>query len=120
MIKVVFFGTEQFAVSVLQSLLKQPNDFNVLCAVTQPPRPVGRKQIVTPSPVARVAEEGGIEIFTPTTLKKTEVVEYLKKFNADVFVVAQYGLIIPTSILEIAPHGCVNVHGSLLPKYRGA
>lgn len=118
--RVIFFGTEQFAVRILESLLHAPQDFTVAAVVTQPARPVGRKQIVTPSPVSQFATEHAIPVITPVTLKDSAVIEQLAAYTADVFVVAQYGLIIPKRILEIPAHGAINVHASLLPKHRGA
>lgn len=118
--RIVFFGTEQFAVRILDSLLQAPELFSVVAVVTQPARPVGRKQILTPSPVFTRATEHLIPILTPVTLKNPEIAEQLASYAADAFVVAQYGLIVPKKILEIPVHGAVNVHASLLPRHRGA
>lgn len=120
MYRVIFFGTEAFAVKILESLVAHPEQFAVVAVVTQPARPVGRKQIITPSPVAVCAAAHGIEILTPTTLKDAAVAAQLQSFAADVFVVAQYGMIIPQTILDIPAHGAINVHASLLPRHRGA
>jgi len=114
MIKIVFFGTPNFAEIILESLIN--NDiFEVVAIITNPDKLVGRKQVLTASPVKKIAFESGIEVLQPEKL-----IEQLKKINADVFVVAAYGKIIPKEILEIPKFGCINVHGSLLPKYRGA
>lgn len=120
MYRVIFFGTESFAVAILQSLLAASETFSVVAVVTQPARPVGRKQILTPSPVDVYAEEHGIVVLTPEKLRGEEIAAELRALGADVFVVAQYGLIIPKTVLAIAPHGAVNVHASLLPRHRGA
>lgn len=120
MYRVIFFGTESFAVKILQSLLEKPELFSVAAVVTQPARPVGRKQILTESPVALHAKECGIEVITPAKLKERAIAEQLAAYAADVFVVAQYGMIIPQSVLDIPPHGAINVHASLLPRHRGA
>jgi len=120
MYRVVFFGTESFAVKILESLLAARDNFSVVAVVTQPARPVGRKQIITHSPVHTLASAQGLPVLTPEKLRGEEILEQLKNLNADVFVVAQYGLIIPKSILAIPPNGAVNVHGSLLPRHRGA
>jgi len=120
MYRVIFFGTEAFAVKILASLIENPSAFTVAAVVTQPARPVGRKQIITPSPVASYAAEHNLEILTPTTLKDAAVTPKLAEYAADVFVVAQYGMIIPQAILDIPAHGAVNVHASLLPRHRGA
>lgn len=120
MIRVVFFGTEKFALRNLIALHDASNRFEIIAVVTQPPRPVGRTQTITPSPVHEFALTHNISVLTPETLKTDTAVSELRELNADVFVVAQYGLIIPQNILHIPKHGAVNVHGSLLPKYRGA
>jgi len=113
-------GTPEFAVPSLKALIAH---HTVLAVLTQPDRPSGRGHKVAKSPVKQVAEESGIEVLQPETLKLSESREirsYLKSLGADVFVVAAYGLILPKGILEMPPLGCINVHGSLLPKYRGA
>jgi methionyl-tRNA formyltransferase len=120
MYRVVFFGTEAFAVKILESLVNNAADFSVVGVVTQPARPVGRKQILTASPVAEYAAAHGLETVTPTTLKNASIAEQLATYAADVFVVAQYGMIIPQAILDIPAHGAINVHASLLPRHRGA
>src|SRR4030042_2541156 len=116
---IVFFGTPTFAKIILESLIKN-DDFNVSAVVTQPDKPVGRKQILASSPVRLSATKNNIEVLQPVKLKDAEFVSYLKKIDADVFVVASYGKIIPKEILDIPTFGCINVHGSLLPKYHGA
>ena len=108
---IVFMGSPDYAVKIFDSLNK---NFNVVAVFTQPDKPVGRKKILTPTPVKKYAIDNNLEVFTPTTLKN----EDLKKFNPDFIVVAAYGLILPKHILKTAP--CINLHASLLPKYRGA
>ena len=108
---IVFMGSPDYAVKILDSLNK---NFNVVAVFTQPDKPVGRKKILTPTPVKKYAIDNNLEVFTPSTLKN----EDLKKFNPDFIVVAAYGLILPQHILKTAP--CINLHASLLPKYRGA
>lgn len=120
MYRIVFFGTETFAVKILESLLAQSEQFSVAAVVTQPARPVGRKQIITASPVAVYATDHNLEILTPTTLKDAKIAQQLASYAADVFVVAQYGMIIPQAILDIPKYGAINVHASLLPRHRGA
>ena len=116
--RVVFFGTPDFAVPTLRELC---NNHNVIAVVTMPDRPSGRKLKLTPSPIKRFAKEMGIMVHEPKTLKKNNtLMESLLELGADIFVVAAYGLILPKKILEMPKHGCINVHASLLPKYRGA
>ncbi len=119
MIRVIFFGTEKFARTILKALIDYPQ-FEVIAVVTQPPRPVGRKQILEKSPVQIMSEQSGIAVFTPTTLKNSTVEDDLSALKPELFIVAQYGLIIPRAILDVPVHGAINVHGSLLPQYRGA
>ena len=109
--RIVFMGSPDYAVKILDSLNKE---FDIVAVYTQPDKPVGRKKILTPTPVKKYALENNLEVFTPTTLKD----EDLKKFNPDFIVVAAYGLILPQNVLKTAP--CINLHASLLPKYRGA
>lgn len=114
-IKLNFFGTHDFGASMLQALADDGN-YEITAVVTQPDRPTGRKQEVQKSPVKILAEQHGLRILQPETLKNPE----FKLPIADLNVVCQYGLIIPKFILESAKHGSINVHTSLLPKYRGA
>ncbi len=119
MIRVLFFGTESVARAQLAALLVDAR-FSIIEVVTQPPRPVGRKQIITKSPVHILAEENSLSVYTPVGLKSEEVFEHFAALKPDLIIVAQYGSIIPLRILQLAPFGALNVHGSLLPKYRGA
>jgi methionyl-tRNA formyltransferase len=116
--KIIFFGTPEFAAVILKALLDR--DYNIAAVFTQPDKKVGRKQEVKYSPVKNLALENGIEIFQPKNLRDTRLAEEIKKINPDLFVVAAYGKILPKEILETPKYGAVNVHASLLPKYRGA
>ena len=116
--RVIFMGTPDFAVSTLKSLLQSKHD--VVLVVTQPDKPRGRGKQVSYSPVKEVALEHDIEVFQPQRIKSEESVEYLRKYNADVMVVVAFGQILSKEILDMPKYGCINVHGSLLPKYRGA
>ena len=116
--RVVFMGTPDFAVPCLAELLA--SQVEVPCVVTQPDKPVGRKQILTPPPVKVLAEKNGLPVYQPKTLKDEEAFSFLSSLAPDFFVVIAYGKILPRRILDIPKIACVNVHGSLLPKYRGA
>lgn len=115
---IIFFGTPTFAATALDSILK--NNFNVKCVVTQPDKPQGRKQILTFSPVKICAQKNNLEIFQPNSLKSKNVLNFLHLKKPEAIVVVAYGKILPPSILNLPKFGCINVHGSLLPKYRGA
>ena len=116
---IVFMGTPDFAVPSLEALA-QSEKYNVKAVYTQPDKPVGRKRILTPPDVKICAEKYNIDVFQPTTFKDGAVVEELKAFAPDVIVVIAYGKILPKTVLDIPKYGCVNIHGSLLPKLRGA
>lgn len=116
--RVAFMGTPEFAAHILESLLK--NSYNIVAVYTQPPRPVGRGYQVTPSPVQKIAQTHKIPVFTPSSLKTEEAQNQWKSLDLDIAVVAAYGLILPKAILEAPRWGCVNVHASLLPRWRGA
>lgn len=118
-LKIVFFGTPEFAVPTLEALAHDER-FEVVLIVTNPDAHTGRKQEFVSSPVCKVAFTLGIPIFKPESLKNNDVVEFLTNAHADYFVVLAYGKIFPKNILDIPKIGCINVHGSLLPKYRGA
>src|ERR1051325_2310765 len=115
---IVFFGTPRFAVPTLHHLLRSAN--SIAGVVTQPDRPRGRGQKVTFAPVKELAVEHGIPVIQPERLKSPDVADTLRTWNADVAVVAAYGRIIPEHLLTIPRLGMINVHASLLPKYRGA
>lgn len=114
---VVFMGTPDFAVPSLENIAKV---HFVQAVFTQPDKPVGRKMILTPPDVKVCAEKLGIPVYQPVKLKDSDSYEIIKELNPDVIVVVAYGQILPENILNIPKYGCINVHGSLLPKYRGA
>lgn len=117
-LRLVFMGTPDFAVPSLAALIEAGHA--VVCVYSQPPRPAGRGQQVQKSPVHRFAEEHGIPVRTPKSLRNAEAQAEFAGLNADAAVVAAYGLILPQPILDAPRLGCVNVHGSLLPRWRGA
>ena len=114
-LKVVFMGTPEFSVPILESLIELTD---VVLVVSQPDKEVGRKRVLTPSPVKKCALEHGIEVYTPKKLR--EEYEYILNKKPDVIITAAYGQIVPKQMLIYPDYGCINVHGSLLPKYRGA
>lgn len=116
--KIIFMGTPDFAVPCLDMLVKEGHE--VCLVVTQPDKPKGRGKKMLFPPVKEKAIEYGIEVFQPVKVKEEEAVEKLRSYNADIIVVVAFGQILPESILNMPKYGCVNVHGSLLPKYRGA
>ena len=116
--KIVFMGTPDFAVSTLESLVKGGHE--VIAAVTQPDKPKGRGKAVQYTPVKEKALEYEIPVYQPVKARDPEFVELLKGMNPDVIVVVAFGQLLPKAILDIPKYGCVNVHASLLPKYRGA
>ncbi len=116
--KIVFMGTPDFAVSALTKLHDAGHE--IVLVVTQPDKPKGRSKLYLPSPVKEEALRLGIEVFQPDKIKKEENIEILKKYPADVFVVAAFGQILSKEILEMPRFGCINIHASLLPMYRGA
>ncbi|MBF0267404.1 MAG: methionyl-tRNA formyltransferase [Alphaproteobacteria bacterium] len=116
--RIVFMGTPDFAATVLECLIAAQHE--VVCVYSQPPRPSGRGHKQMPSPVHRLALERGIPVRCPTSLKSPEEQAAFADLNADVAVVAAYGLILPKAILDAPKKGCLNVHGSLLPRWRGA
>lgn len=118
MTSVVFMGTPAFAAPILEGLI-QTNDYEVLAVVTQPDRPVGRKRILTSSPVKEVALKHGIEVLQPQKLSGSEEMQRVISLAPDLIVTAAFGQFLPTKLIAAAKVGAVNVHGSLLPKYRG-
>ena len=116
--KIVFMGTPDFAVPTLEALIKSDNE--VIGVFTQPDKKVGRKQIITPPPVKVVAENAGIPVYQPQSLKNSDSAKIIAELNPDVIIVVAYGKILPKAVLDIPKYGCINVHASLLPKYRGA
>ena len=116
--RIVFMGTPDFAVPSLQALIDAGHD---VCAVyTQPDKPQGRKQILTAPPVKTLALEHDIPVFQPNTLKIEDEQARLRELAPEVIIVVAYGKLLPKAVLDIPPHGCINVHGSLLPRWRGA
>ena len=116
-LKVVFMGTPQFSVPTLEKLV---STYNVVAVYCQPPRPSGRGHNFVASPVHKKAEELGISIYTPQSLRSQETQQEFRNLAPDIAVIVAYGLILPSSILEIPRWGCLNVHASLLPRWRGA
>lgn len=116
--KVIFMGTPEFSVGTLKALAEAGHE--VVLAVTQPDKPKGRGGRMQYPPVKEMALEYGIPVFQPKKIRAPECVEELRKYEADIMVVIAFGQILPKEILEMTPYGCVNVHASLLPKYRGA
>lgn len=116
--RIVFMGTPDFAVPSLQALIDAGHD---VCAVyTQPDKPQGRKQILTAPPVKTLALEHDIPVFQPNTLKNEDEQARLRELAPEAIIVVAYGKLLPKAVLDIPPHGCINVHGSLLPRWRGA
>ncbi len=116
--KIVFFGTPDFAVDALQALLQEGH--TVTAVVTQPDKAKGRSKTPVFSPVKECAVKAGIPVLQPARVKRPEAVEALRAYEADVFVVAAFGQILSKEILDMPRFGCLNIHASLLPAYRGA
>lgn len=116
--RVIFMGTPDFSVGTLEALIAAGHD--VCLAVTQPDKPKGRGKEMQFPPVKETAIKHGIPVYQPRRIREPECVEELRKYNADIMVVIAFGQILPKTILEMTPYGCINVHASLLPKYRGA
>jgi methionyl-tRNA formyltransferase len=115
--KIVFMGTPDFAVQTLEKCIEH---HEVVGVFTQPDKPKGRGKKVSPTPVKITAEEHGINVFQPDKIRKSDWVELIKDLNPDVIVVVAFGQILTQEILDVPKYGCINVHASLLPKYRGA
>ncbi len=116
--RIIFMGTPDFSVGTLEALVEAGHD--VCLVVTQPDKPKGRGKEMQFTPVKEAAVKHGIPVFQPRRVREPECVEELRKYNADVCVVIAFGQILPKEILELTPYGCMNVHASLLPAYRGA
>jgi methionyl-tRNA formyltransferase len=116
--KLIFAGTPDFAAQALQAIIAAGHD--VALVLTQPDRPAGRGMTLQPSAVKKVALDHGIEVFQPLTLKDAEAQAKIAAIGAEVMVVAAYGLILPQVVLDMPRFGCINIHGSLLPRWRGA
>ena len=116
--RILFMGTPDFAVPCLEALLRDGHD--LAGVVTQPDKPVGRKKILTPPPVKTCALAHGLTVYQPETLKNESFLEILRELNPELIVVVAYGKILPGYILDFPKYGCINVHGSILPRWRGA
>lgn len=117
-LNIIFAGTPDFAATHLQALLN--SEHRVIAVYTQPDKPAGRGKKLQASPVKQLAEAHGIPVFQPKSLRSTEAQAELAALNADVMVVVAYGLILPQAVLDVPRFGCLNVHGSILPRWRGA
>ncbi len=116
-LKIIFAGTPQFAVSALAALLRE---HQIVAVLTQPDRPAGRGMQLAASPVKQLALQHGLPVLQPATLKTEEVQRQIAGLGAEVMVVAAYGLILPKAVLQLPRYGCLNIHASLLPRWRGA
>ncbi|MDE6312061.1 MAG: methionyl-tRNA formyltransferase [Lachnospiraceae bacterium] len=116
--KVIFMGTPEFSVGTLEAIYQAGHE--VCLVVTQPDKPKGRGHAMQFTPVKEFAVSKNIEVFQPVKIKESSAIEKLKSYQADICVVAAFGQILPKEILNMCPYGCINVHASLLPKYRGA
>lgn len=117
-LRLIFMGTPDFSVPALQVLIESKHD--VIAVYSQPPRPSGRGHKVTKSPIQLTAESHGIPVFTPTSLRSQDEQDTFTALTPDIAIVAAYGLILPHQILDAPKHGCLNIHASLLPRWRGA
>lgn len=117
MTKIVFMGTPDFSVPVLQQIIK--DGYEVIGVVTQPDRPVGRKKLLTPPPVKIEALKQGIPVYQPEKIRQEEELAKILSLNPDLIVTAAFGQILPNKLLEAPKYGCINVHASLLPELRG-
>ncbi|MGW8229196.1 MAG: methionyl-tRNA formyltransferase, partial [Gammaproteobacteria bacterium] len=117
-LRLVFAGTPDFAATALRALIQAQHD--IVAVYTQPDRPAGRGQKLTPGPVKQLALQYLLPVFQPASLKTPEAVEQLRTLDADIMVVAAYGLLLPPEVLSVPRLGCLNIHASLLPRWRGA
>ena len=115
--RIVYMGTPEFAAIALDALVKE---HDVVAVITQPDKPQGRNRKLVPTPVKVKAQEYDIPVYQPQKVRDEETVQMIREYHPDVIVVAAYGQILPESILNIPAYGCINIHASLLPKYRGA
>ena len=116
--RTIFMGTPDFACPTLQKLIDRGEQ--IVAVVTQPDRPKGRGQKLMPPPVKELAEKNGIPVYQPLKVRNPEFVDVIRELKPDIIVVVAFGQILPKALLEIPPQGCINVHASLLPRYRGA
>lgn len=117
-VKVVFMGTPEFAVLSLESLYEKGYDISLV--ITQKDKPRGRGKKVLPTPIKEKALELGLEVYQPDSVNSEESIDRLREISPDCIIVVAYGQILSKDILDLPPHGCLNIHASLLPKYRGA
>ena len=117
MTKLIFMGTPQFSVPILEALVAQAYD--VVAVVTQPDRPVGRKRVITPTPVKEAAIRLGLPVFQPEKISGSPEMAEIMALEADIIVTAAFGQFLPEALLKAPKKGAINVHASLLPKYRG-
>lgn len=113
---IVFMGTPDFSVPILEDLVKS---YNVALVVSQPDKPVGRKRVLTPPPVITKAQKLGLDTFQPERIRDEDAIEFIKAVSPDIIVTAAYGQILPVELLEVPSFGAINVHASLLPRHRG-
>lgn len=118
-VRVCFLGTPEFAVTCLKRLLDDPH-YEVVGVVTQPDRPAGRKMVLTPTPVKNLAQARGLRVMSPESVNKELILQEVQKWNAEVAVVVAFGQIVSQKFLDSFRFGCVNVHASILPRWRGA
>src|SRR5438105_5246322 len=126
MLRIIYMGTPQFAVPPLEALIKGatpgavlPEGYEIVTVITRPDKPVGRGQEIIYSPVKQTALAHGIPVWQPGSLKRTENIEALATYHADLYIVAAFGQILPQAVLDQPRYGTLNIHASLLPKYRG-
>lgn len=119
-VRILFLGTPEFAVASLRRLIDDADHFEIAAVITQPDRPAGRKMQLKPSPVKEVATEHGLTVFTPESVNTRDFREKVAALGAESAVVVAFGQILGQKFLDLFPRGCVNVHGSLLPRWRGA
>lgn len=117
--RIIFMGTQGLAETVLERLI-QSETYKPILVIAQPDKPVGRKQIIEPVPVKMLAQKHAIAVWQPDTLKDADAIKRMRTERPDCIIVASYGKLIPQEIIDIPPHGILNVHASLLPQYRGA
>lgn len=117
--KIIFMGTPEFSVTALHKLLQLPAH-EIVAVYSQPPRRAGRGKKIVPSPVHQLAESAGIPVETPLSFKQAEDKEKFANYQADLAIVVAYGLILPQAVLDMPRYGCINIHASLLPRWRGA